>query len=1059
MTTRRVIEGVLGHPLSDEQWSAVSSPAEPAAIIAGAGSGKTTVMSARVLWLVVEGFALPDEVLGLTFTTKAAGELLGRTRRLIGEASRRGLVPDASDDLSLEPAISTYHSFASRLLADHGVRLGLEPHATVLADGARQVLAARVIRATSLPLASLGQSPSTLVSAVLSLDDSLAELDISPGTVLDDAVDLVDWLDALPQRQRIADSMLATARVRAALCGLVEEFRAAKLAEQSVDFADQVRLGLEIVRAAPDVASDLRERFPFVLLDEYQDTSSAQRILLQEIFAGGHPVTAVGDPCQAIYEWRGASVDNIDRFPEHFPRRGAHGTEPAVRYPLADNRRSAPRIVDLANEVAAPLRAIHAGVEPLRAAAEGRGSGEIVVGLHQTYVDEVTWVCDRIGDLGRREGAWGGITVLARTGDVLVDIDRQLRARGIPSRLLGIAGLLDVPVVAETRAMLEVLTDPGADASLLRLLAGPRWRIGLRDLAALGALVDDAGPRNDRPADVASALRAAVFGSDPSDRASLADAIEAAVARADAGDPPRLVSPEALERLRRFVREVRWLRAHLDEPAVDLIARVVRSSGLGVESGIGDEAADNARALADFREMAARMAQGRTGLPGSAGITAFLARLREAERYDDSPTREEAAGGDAVRLMTSHRAKGLEFPHVIVAGMSEGVFPSARGRERWPTTAAVVPWPLRSDAPPDLVTFPDRSDGPRAKDHDEFIARSRALTLAEERRLAYVAITRAERSLTVSGHWWGPSQVRPRGPGVFLEEVRDWCDAGGGHVAVWAPEPADDEANPLLDDRAFVWPTAADAVRQARLREVAAAVHAARGEEHASVAGSLEPAEERIVAGWDAAIGSLLAAAHEARQPLAVPLPADLSASALMRLADDPQAYARDLARPMPRRPHAAARRGTELHRWIEGHYAVQTLFDLEDLDAIDDLDPDPAMAQLREAFRRSPYASRAPLAVEEPFAIALSGRVVRGRIDAAFATPGGGVEIVDWKSGGRAGLGDLQLAIYRCAWSEMTGTPISDIDAAFLIVRTGEIVRPQHLADRAELEGLLSDR
>lgn len=1062
MTSRAVIEDILGHPLSDEQWAAVSSPADPAAIIAGAGSGKTTVMSARVLWLAVEGYAAPDQVLGLTFTAKAAGELLNRTRRLVGEASRRGLLGDDPDELAIEPAISTYHSFASRLLVDHGVRLGLEPHATVLTDGARQVLAARVISTTSLPLASLGQSPTSLVGAVLSLDDSLAELDLAPDAVLDDAVDLIAWLEGLPERQRIGDSMLETARIRAALCGLVGEFREAKLAEQAVDFADQVRLALTIVRTAPDVAADLRRRFPFVLLDEYQDTSSAQRILLQEIFGGGHPVTAVGDPCQAIYEWRGASVDNIDRFPEHFPRRGAAGPEPAVRYPLADNRRSAPLIVDLANEVAAPLRAVHAGVEPLRAAAEGRGSGEIVVGLHLTHADEVAWVCDRIADLGEREGSWSGITVLARTGDVLVDVDRALRARDIPTRLIGIAGLLDVPVVAEVRAMLEVLTDPTADAALVRLLAGPRWRIGLRDLAALGALGQERDARSERPSDVDAALRAAVFGSDPADRGSLAEAVDAAVAEADAGSPPDSLSAEALERLRRFSREVRWLRGHLHEPAVDLIARVMRTSGLVVESALGPDAADNARALAEFREMAARVSQAAAGTPGSSGITAFLARLREAERFDDSPTRDEAAVGDAVRLMTAHRAKGLEFPHVVVAGMSEGVFPSARGRERWPTTPAVVPWSLRPDAPLDLVDFPNRTEGPRASTHDEFVARSREAALAEERRLAYVAMTRAERSLTVSGHWWGPSQVRPRGPGVFLQEVHAWCEAGGGHIAVWTPEPADDDVNPMLGNRVHAWPPATDHQHQERVRRAAEDVRAAQGSvRRRSVprGTALTPEDRARVGEWDTAMESLLAAAEAARHSLVVPMPPDLSASALMRLADDPDGFARDLARPMPRRPHPAARRGTQLHRWIEGHYAVQTLFDLDDLDAMDDVDPDPEMAVLRDAFRRSPYASRAPIAVEEPFAIAVAGHVIRGRIDAAFAGPEGSVEIVDWKSGGRARLGDLQLAIYRIAWSEMTGTPLSNIDAAFLIVRTGEVIRPSRLADRDELGRVLSGR
>ena len=1044
--SRAAVESVLGHPLSDEQWAAVSSPAEPSAIVAGAGSGKTTVMSARVLWLVMEGLALPDEVLGLTFTTKAAGELLTRTRRLLLRADREGLLPEGlADSGAIEPAISTYHSFASRLLRDHGVRLGLEPDAVVLADGARQVLAARVVRSSALPLAGLGRSPVSLIESVLALDDALAELDLEPEGLLAHSTDLIDWLESLPSLQAIGRDMLAAARLRAALCGLVEEFREAKLAEHCVDFADQVRLALTIVRMAPDVRDELRQRYRFVLLDEYQDTSAAQRVLLQQVFAEGHPVTAVGDPCQAIYEWRGASVANIDHFPHHFPR--ADGAGPARRYPLVDNRRSAPRILALANDVAGPLRAVHPGVEPLRAAAAGRGPGEVVVALHDTHDDEVAWVCDRVVDLHRRHGSWEGIAVLARTAATLVDVDSELRRRGVPTRLVGAAALLQVPVVAELRALLEVLDDPASDPALVRLLTGPRWRIGLRDLAALGSLSPASARAPGGTPDLDAALRLAVLGSDPVDRPSLAETIEAALAT----DGDARLSPPAVHRLTRLTAEIRRQRRHIDEPCVDLISRVLRTTGLGVEAGIGPDAADNSRALADFKELAARMSRG-----AGAGLSAFLARLREAERYDESPRRDEIPTGDAVVLMTAHRAKGLEFPHVVIPGMCQAVFPSGRGRDRWPASAAVVPWALHPDAPAHLAAFPDRDSEPRAKDHREFVARSSDAELLEERRLAYVALTRAEHSLTVSGHWWGPSQQRPRGPGPFLQEIRDWCDEHGGHVAVWAPEPPDGATNPAIDARVTPWPAEQDPARARILRDVAREVRAAR-ETPVHVPDPLGGDERALVDSWDSDIVALLEEARRARAPIAVRVPDDLSATALVQLAQDPDAYALDLARPMPKRPHPAARLGTELHSWIEGQYAVQTLFDLEELDAADDLDTDLDLAALRAAFRRTPYAARSPLAVEEPFALAIGGRVVRGRIDAVFASADGGVEVVDWKSGGRGSLSDLQLAIYRLAWSQIAAVPLEQIDAAFVLVRTGEVVRPERLLDRVDVERLLS--
>jgi len=261
-----------------------------------------------------------------------------------------------------------------------------------------------------------------------------------------------------------------------------------------------------------------------------------------------------------------------------------------------------------------------------------------------------------------------------------------------------------------------------------------------------------------------------------------------------------------------------------------------------------------------------------------------------------------------------------------------------------------------------------------------------------------------------------------------------------------------------MDDRATPWPPPPDPQRARILREVAHDVHAARISTPAEEALLLDDDRSRVES-WDAEIGRLLEEARRARAPLAVRVPDDLSTTALMRLADDPEAFARELARPMPRRPHPAARLGTDLHAWIEGQYAVQTLFDLEELDAADDLDDDLDLAALREAFRRTPYASRAPVAVEEPFALAIGGRVVRGRIDAVFGTADGGMEVVDWKSGGRGGLSDLQLAIYRLAWAEIAGIPVERIDAAFVLVRTGEVIRPQSLLDRADVERLLNGR
>ena len=1044
-SSRARLERLLGHPLSQPQWIAVQQPPEPMAIIAGAGSGKTAVMSARMAWLAMEGVAPAEALLGLTFTTKAAAELLRRVRGLLARARELGYLESATQ-VAADPTVSTYHSFAAQVLSEHGVRIGLEPGAGLLSDGTREELALAVVRATSVPLAGLSRRAHRLAEEVLALDGQLAELCLEPSVVRDDAELLVADLSSRDSLQRIGRDMLMTAQVRAALATLVEEFRDAKRRRQSLDFADQVRLAHTVLTSCPDVRELLRTRHQHVLLDEYQDTSVAQRMLMQAAFGDGHSVTAVGDPCQSIYGWRGASVDNIDQFPQHFPAPDG----PARRLSLADNRRSGPGILEVANVIAEPLRRIHPGVQPLVPAAEGRGPGVVRCALLDTVAEELEWVADRVAELGGAHGPWSDIAVLARTGETLVAVEAVLRARGIPAHLVAGAGLLDVPVVAELRAILEVVDDPTANDSCVRLLTGPRWRIGPRDLAALGRHARDlagvSGTHDSRSDDdglqrVHRTLREAVLGSDPSDLVSLSEAAEQCADVTSISEPAR-------ERLLRFAAELRRLRRHRAEPPADLIGRVLALTGLGVEAALGDPAdvASRSRALAQFRDLAGQAGVASERAPS---LGAFLERLRRLESFRSRLDRDDVPAPDAVTLMTVHRAKGLEFPHVVLPGLTDGVFPSDSAGPRWPTSAPVVPWHLRDDAPSSLPVFPDPVAGPRDKDAKALAAALAALEEADERRLAYVAVTRAERTLTVSGHWWGPRQKTPRGPSPYLEEIR----AAGALVDTWAPEPEDSATNPALDSAWFPWPVTGDAAAWERRRRAAEAMSVSAPPRD----DALTVHERERVEDWRRRSGVLREEARRRREPIAVEVPPQLSASDLIRLREDPTGYALDLVRPMPRRPHPAARRGTALHSWIEGQYAAQTLFDLIDLDSADDVLPDPELQMLRASFLRTPYAARTPLAVEAPFSIVLGGRVLRGRIDAVFEGRDGRHEVVDWKTGARGGLHDLQLGIYRLAWSELAEKPLELVDAAFVLFPSGDVIVPPDLPGAAEIAAVLS--
>jgi DNA helicase-2/ATP-dependent DNA helicase PcrA len=221
----------------------------------------------------------------------------------------------------------------------------------------------------------------------------------------------------------------------------------------------------------------------------------------------------------------------------------------------------------------------------------------------------------------------------------------------------------------------------------------------------------------------------------------------------------------------------------------------------------------------------------------------------------------------------------------------------------------------------------------------------------------------------------------------------------------------------------------------------------------------LTAAERATLSVLDRDATLLLSEASRARQRVRdVPLPRSLTASQVVRLRSDPDGLARDLARPLPRRPVPQARRGTRFHIWVEELFAQRPLLDPEDLPGAEDagLGDDETLAALQEAFLASPYSRRRPLAVEAPFELVLGGRAIRGRIDAVYDAGGGRFEVVDWKTGDEP-ADPVQLAVYRLAWARLRGVTVDDVDACFLYVATGEVSRPALLGEQ-DLAALLVD-
>jgi DNA helicase-2/ATP-dependent DNA helicase PcrA len=336
----------LGISFSTEQLAAITAPLEPGVIIAGAGSGKTTVMAARVVWLVGTGAVRPEEVLGLTFTRKAAAELSQRVRNAL---LRAGLIADRGVDESGEQLIMTYDAFAGRLVAEHGLRLGFEADPTMISGATRFRLASRVVKAAAGPFEFISRlRPATVTERVLRLDADLQQHLVAVDDLDPHARDLLLALWSAPLNNRgnvYADvkKAIIACQERLELASLVRDYQDLKLRLGLVEFADQMAIAARLATELPQVSHALRAAFRVVLLDEYQDTSAAQAIMLRGLFSGqttgdgrGHPVTAVGDPFQAIYGWRGAAASNILTFADDFPRSDGG---PAQRFALTVPRR------------------------------------------------------------------------------------------------------------------------------------------------------------------------------------------------------------------------------------------------------------------------------------------------------------------------------------------------------------------------------------------------------------------------------------------------------------------------------------------------------------------------------------------------------------------------------------------------------------------------------------------------------------------------------------------------------------------------------------------------
>ncbi|HET8784480.1 MAG TPA: ATP-dependent DNA helicase [Candidatus Limnocylindrales bacterium] len=692
------MDGLLGG-LDPDQLRAVTHDQGPLLVVAGAGTGKTQVITRRIAWLIATRRAKPSEILALTFTDKAADEMAVRVDQL---------VPYGYTDTR----IATFHAFGDRIIRDHALELGLPPDVRVLSRAEAVIFLREHLFEFELDAYRPLGDPTRFLAALVTLFSRCKDEDISPEQYERHAARLA------------AEAALVGDAAGADGAGLAEEAsRQAELARAYaryqellavngfIDFGDQVGLALWLVRGSPAARAAIAGAYRYILVDEFQDTNRAQADLVTALAEPHRNITVVGDDDQAIYAFRGAAIDNILEFRDRYPT--------ARTVVLRRNYRSLGPILDASYRLVRfndPDRLeVRTGIAK-RLRPQRREPGAAVrLEAFATGSEEADWIADDIARRVADGAAPRDHAILVRANGHADPILRALNVAAVPWRFSGSSGLYARPEVRLLLAFLRAIADPHSSVDVYALAASDVYEIGGEDLAAVANM---ARRRNRSVWDVL----------DEVDRQPgilrLASASRAAIRQ--------LVAD-----LRRFTA-----LAH-ERPAGEVLYAFLRDSGLlarlaATATTAADEGLGNIARFFDLiRGQSAVLADDRA---------LFVAQHLETliEAGDDPSTADLDPDADAVAVLTVHKAKGLEFPVVYLPGLVAGRFPGNGRGEPLPLPAGL-----------------GRGEPPTAE-----------RSLAEERRLFYVAMTRARDELILShAADYGGSRARRVSP--FVLEALD----------------------------------------------------------------------------------------------------------------------------------------------------------------------------------------------------------------------------------------------------------------------------------------------
>ena len=708
------MDALLGG-LNADQLRAVTHGDGPLLVVAGAGTGKTQVITRRIAWLIASRRARPSEILALTFTDKAADEMSLRVDQL---------VPYGYTDTR----ISTFHAFGDRLIREYALELGLPPDVRVLTRAEVVIFLREHLYAFDLDAYRPLGNPTRFLSALATLFSRCKDEDISPATYLAHAAQVAAEAEVVGAAARgggeatsgadreSADAMAEDARRLGELARAYATYQRLLAENGCIDFGDQVSLALRLVRDSASVRSAIAGRFRYVLVDEFQDTNRAQAELVGLLAEPHRNITVVGDDDQAIYAFRGAAVDNILDFQSRYS-----GARTVV---LRRNYRSLAPILDASYRLVRfndPDRLeVRIGMgKRLRPERRDPAARPVRLEAFATGSEEADWIA---AEIARRISAGArprDHAVLVRANGHADAVLRALNVAGIPWRFSGSSGLYARPEVRLLMAFLRTLADPESSVDAYALAASEVYALAADDLTAI---VNTARRRN-------RSVRAVLEEVDE----------QPGILRIAAAS--RQVVHRLVEDLRRFTvlaqrrpaGEV--LYAFLRESG--LLARLAATDGAGADEGL----ANVARFFDIIRAQSALLADDRA---------VFVARHLQTliDAGDDPATADLDHDADAVAVLTVHKAKGLEFPVVFLPGLVAGRFPGNGRSEALALPAALG----RGEA-----STPERS-------------------LAEERRLFYVAMTRARDELILS-HAADYGGARARRISPFVLEALDLAAA------------------------------------------------------------------------------------------------------------------------------------------------------------------------------------------------------------------------------------------------------------------------------------------